>query len=521
MPLPLASKPSSDAASSESGSQTRVTPVYVMEALAQASIQEEASETASLVEAFSDADHDDEWTDQKTVRIKGFSPSMLEGRSQTLALPVSAKPPILREENTPPAQEATTDGDLDAVKAPMQTEQSSTFAPSSQGISDAFANVALPPPALPPKPATSKTPSTSLETSRPSRTHLPFPKLTSSGLPALGAVSSPSLSIPEMPGIPPAMLEGAWKEENAQASKSDDSLAAPRPSSLSIPEMPGIQALEGIEFPGKPEAKDLPGMISRDDLPAFAPESKVASPRASTKLPFPKLGASPLVPPLSAVNTPSSSKKPEKQLSELGDEKVESFPVEEDPAWRATSLQETKAPQARVNRPSPPPEALRASRQSKQPTPPAQPALVETAAPTPPSGIPPYPTATPPSGTAKPAVEAIENAEEEGFSSNPQAALQAALAQKLAFEEGEEAPVDSSLFPKIPTKKPSVYDSQMIIAQVAEDDNLSRDWFEEGRSDRSKKFWKEHQEDLKEVHEELQHEQILQELEKLPEKKKN
>ena len=527
MPIPLANHtPSSDEASSQGGGQTRVTPVYVMEALAQASIREEASETASLVEAFSEADHDDEWTDQKTVRIKGFDPSMLEGKSQTLALPVSAKPPILREEDTPPTLEAT-DGDLDAIKTPMQTERSSTLAKQAQATSDTFAKVALPPPALPPpalppKPTTSKTPSTSLETSRPSRTHLPFPKLTSSGLPALGAVSSPALSIPEMPGIPPAMLEGAWKEENAQASKSDDAFAAaPRPSSLSIPEMPGIQALEGIEFPGKPDAKELPGTISRDDLPAFAPESKAASSRASTKLPFPKLGASPLSPPLSAVSTPSPSKKPEKQFSELGDEKVESFPVEEDPAWRATSLQETKAPQARVHVPPPPPEALRASRQSKQPTPPAQPALVETAAPTPPSGVPPHASPTPPSGSTKPAIESIESAEEEGFSSNPQAALQAALSQKLAFEEGGEASVDPALFPKMPPKKPSVYDSQMIIAQVAEDDHLSRDWFEEGRSDRSKKFWKEHQEDLKEVHEELQHEQILEELEKMPEKKKS
>jgi len=59
----------------------------------------------------------------------------------------------------------------------------------------------------------------------------------------------------------------------------------------------------------------------------------------------------------------------------------------------------------------------------------------------------------------------------------------------------------------------------MIIAQVAEDDALSRGWFEEGRSDRTRQFWKERPEDRQGVREELQHELILQELEKMDEKK--
>jgi tetratricopeptide (TPR) repeat protein len=64
-------------------------------------------------------------------------------------------------------------------------------------------------------------------------------------------------------------------------------------------------------------------------------------------------------------------------------------------------------------------------------------------------------------------------------------------------------------------KKLTVYDSQVIIAQVAEDDAVSRRWFEIGRSDRSRQFWREHPEEREEVTQELIHEQVIEELDKL------
>ncbi len=70
----------------------------------------------------------------------------------------------------------------------------------------------------------------------------------------------------------------------------------------------------------------------------------------------------------------------------------------------------------------------------------------------------------------------------------------------------------------VPIKKPSVYDSQVIIAQVAEDDDISREWFEAGRSDRQEKFWQEHPEDLNGVREELELEKLVEEIDDLKEK---
>lgn len=82
-------------------------------------------------------------------------------------------------------------------------------------------------------------------------------------------------------------------------------------------------------------------------------------------------------------------------------------------------------------------------------------------------------------------------------------------------------PSDMDLLnPAMGQKKPTVYDSQVIIAQVAQDDQISREWFEKGRSDRTNKFWNEHPEDLKEVKEELIHEQVIEEIDKLDDKKK-
>lgn len=71
-----------------------------------------------------------------------------------------------------------------------------------------------------------------------------------------------------------------------------------------------------------------------------------------------------------------------------------------------------------------------------------------------------------------------------------------------------------------PKKKPSVYDSQVIIAQVAEDDDISLQWFEEGRSDRVDSFWKDRSEELGEVHEEMAHEQLVEEIDQLDEEGK-
>lgn len=71
------------------------------------------------------------------------------------------------------------------------------------------------------------------------------------------------------------------------------------------------------------------------------------------------------------------------------------------------------------------------------------------------------------------------------------------------------------LFATQPTKKPSVYDSQVIIAQVAEDDDISRTWFEEGRSDRADQFWEKHSEQRKVVTEDLIHEKVIDEIDKL------
>ncbi len=69
----------------------------------------------------------------------------------------------------------------------------------------------------------------------------------------------------------------------------------------------------------------------------------------------------------------------------------------------------------------------------------------------------------------------------------------------------------------VPKKKPSVYDSQVIIAQVAEDDDVSLQWFSEGRSDQIDQFWKERSEELDEVHEEMAHQQLVEELDQLDE----
>ena len=60
----------------------------------------------------------------------------------------------------------------------------------------------------------------------------------------------------------------------------------------------------------------------------------------------------------------------------------------------------------------------------------------------------------------------------------------------------------------VPHKKPSVYDSQVIIAQVAEDDEISKAWFETGRSDRVEEFWNERPEERDQVAEELLQEQM-------------
>ena len=68
---------------------------------------------------------------------------------------------------------------------------------------------------------------------------------------------------------------------------------------------------------------------------------------------------------------------------------------------------------------------------------------------------------------------------------------------------------------KYPKSAPSIYDSQVIITQVSGDDQLSLGWFEEGRSDRQKQCWKERKEDLDEVHEEIIHEQVVEELDGL------
>lgn len=87
--------------------------------------------------------------------------------------------------------------------------------------------------------------------------------------------------------------------------------------------------------------------------------------------------------------------------------------------------------------------------------------------------------------------------------------------QKLA-PSSPVLPSEMDLF-NVPTmiRKPSVYDSQVIIAQVAENDDISRQWFEEGRSDRVKQFWKRHSEQLQEVREDMVHEQVVEEIDKL------
>lgn len=79
-------------------------------------------------------------------------------------------------------------------------------------------------------------------------------------------------------------------------------------------------------------------------------------------------------------------------------------------------------------------------------------------------------------------------------------------------EDGDAMPF---LIPNKPVKEPSVYDSQVIIAQVAEDDDISRSWFEEGRSDRTKQFWDKHKQEREAVREDLLHEKVIEEIDKL------
>jgi hypothetical protein len=85
-------------------------------------------------------------------------------------------------------------------------------------------------------------------------------------------------------------------------------------------------------------------------------------------------------------------------------------------------------------------------------------------------------------------------------------------------EDGDAMPF---LIPNKPVKEPSVYDSQVIIAQVAEDDDISRSWFEEGRSDRTKQFWDKHKQEREAVREELLHEKVIEEIDKLRDASKN
>ena len=63
-------------------------------------------------------------------------------------------------------------------------------------------------------------------------------------------------------------------------------------------------------------------------------------------------------------------------------------------------------------------------------------------------------------------------------------------------------------------------DLTLGIAQVAEDDDISLQWFEEGRSDRVDSFWKDRSEELGEVHEEMAHEQLVEEIDQLDEEGK-
>lgn len=77
------------------------------------------------------------------------------------------------------------------------------------------------------------------------------------------------------------------------------------------------------------------------------------------------------------------------------------------------------------------------------------------------------------------------------------------------------------LFPTKKPKTPSVYDSQVIIAQVADGDDLSKSWFEEGRSDRTDEFWEKHKDERDAVKEELLHEQVIEEIDNLEKKPPN
>lgn len=78
---------------------------------------------------------------------------------------------------------------------------------------------------------------------------------------------------------------------------------------------------------------------------------------------------------------------------------------------------------------------------------------------------------------------------------------------------GGSVDVDVRPDPSVP-QTPSVYDSQVIIAQVAEDDPISRDWFEQGRSDRVDQFWRSNSEEVEKVKEEIRLEQMIHEIDK-------
>lgn len=365
--------------------------------------------------------------------------------------------------------------------------------------------------------------------------------------PSLPGVLNPAHSVPEMPSI------GQWNPAH------------------SIPEMPGIIAPQDSlsSSADRPAARPLPGTPSYDDLPGWiAPEEQKHLPHMGGKLPFPSLSRTdlPAIPPPSMISQPTQpplpsrtkestppaatavpsasspsaqdaptkktdSYPPEEIFWSQSSEKIESFAVEEDPRWQQKAPQEVQPlpPKPKVAPPPPPPQALKSRRSGS----PAHGEPILSASSTPAHGqdallsAPPSSdditkeklkrvteSSTPPAG-----VPALE--EDPSFlSPNPQQALQAALGQSLPFDTGEpSSPINPALFPKLQSKKSSVYDSQMIIAQVAEDDALSRGWFEEGRSDRTRKFWKERPEDRQGVREELQHELILQELEKMDEKK--
>ncbi|MCB9639671.1 MAG: tetratricopeptide repeat protein [Myxococcales bacterium] len=517
--------------------KTKVAPVHVVDALVHATAQDTESKPPkakedALVDAFSDADHDDEWTERKTMRMQGVSSSPLN--------PLENK----------------TEADLSVV-----AQSPPKVAPKTEPV--------------PTKPPT-KEPSTT-------RNALPFPKLSSPGMPAVGSLPS-SQSIPDMPGVLPNWTPGQSIPEMPGIVMPQE-FPAGAPGQASPKKIPGTPSYEDLPgFTSPDEQGDVPAMgranlpfpkLSASALPNLPPPSAVSmSPSAPPAKPAAAPAPEAKKAPLSAQDAPTkkSDALPQDELFfSHSSEKIESFSVEEDPRWEqkpavdVTPLPpkpEASASKPKASPPPPPPQAMKASRRSSTSLPPLQnsddnlpsppPSTDEITAEkfkrareqaTPPSGVPAVgmpPTqsllsqeqATPPSGvpavgmpptqsllsqeqaTPPSGVPALED--DPSFSGvNPQQALQAALGQRLSFEGGEAVPVDPALFPKMVNKKPSVYDSQMIIAQVAEDDDISRGWFEEGRSDRSSQFWKERPEDRKEVREELQHEQIIKELEQI------